>query len=260
MNNIEQEVALVMTASIDPKGMPAASTLPDPKVRETDYVNALDYYLVNHPRITKIVFAENSGWPLDRLYTAAKKRDAVERVEFISSSLNDFPRELGKSYGELLLLDHAIEQSRFVGGSKYIAKITGRAIIPNLTRLLESAPEGVNFYGDLRDHRLYKLLGTGLCGQHGESRVFLTTPQFYNENFRDKYVLMNEDKGIFLENLIYDVVKKSLDGKRVVGRFRIEPDFQGIAGHAGKDYSSTRETFKRKIRALVRITIPWLWI
>jgi hypothetical protein len=260
VKNIEQDVALVMTASIDPKGMPAARSLPDPKVREEDYVNALDYYLVNHPRFTKIVFAENSGWPLDRLYAVAKKHNAQERVEFLSFSINDFPRELGKSYGELLLLDHVIEQSRFVRQSKYVVKITGRAKIPNLTQLLKSAPEGVDFYGDLRDHRLYALLGTKLCGQHGESRVFLITPQFYNLHFRGKYVQMNESKGSFIENLIYEVVKKNLDGKKVVGRFRIEPDFQGIAGHGGKDYSSTGETFKRRVRAIARQALPWLWI
>src|SRR5207237_10713266 len=59
---------------------------------------------------------------------------------FLSFSLNDFPRELGKSYGEMLLLDHAFAQSNFVRQSKYVAKITGRNFLQNLTTMLEEAP------------------------------------------------------------------------------------------------------------------------
>lgn len=255
-----EDISLIMTASVDPKGMPSAATVPDPMQREGDYITALKYYLTEHPQIRKIVFAENSGWPLDRLRQTADQHLNGQQLEFLSFSLNDFPRQLGKSYGEMLLLDHVFEESALVKSTTYVAKVTGRNRVLNLTRLIQSAPVPLDFYGDLRDHPLYELIGSDKCGRHGESRFFLLSRQFYNEHFRGKYRELDDSRQKVLETLIYNVVRTNLDGKRVIGRFKIEPEFRGIAGHWGKDYGSPMERTKRRVRAFTRRAIPWLWI
>jgi hypothetical protein len=259
MQDIEDKVTLVMTASVDPKGMPAAATVAEPNRREVDYLGTLRYYIASHPRVRRIVFAENSGWPLDRLREAATDNPLGKDIEFLSFRLNDFPREYGKGYGELLLLDHVIESSRHLRNTRYFAKITGRQYLLNLTRLLSTTPKSFEFCADLRDHPFYEWMRNGYCGRHGDARFFISTTQFYREHFLNQYSTVDEGNGIMLENLIYRVVKSTL-GRDVCGRFRVEPDYRGIAGHLNKNYGGSRERAKRLVRAGVRRLAPWLWI
>jgi hypothetical protein len=62
-DSIIDDTLLLLTASINPNGMPGA--ILDSGQRLQDYKAAFSYYLENHPRVSKILFAENSGWPLD---------------------------------------------------------------------------------------------------------------------------------------------------------------------------------------------------
>src|SRR3954447_26876827 len=104
--DISRDVTLLLTATVHPKGMPD-STAPDPRQRECDYINCLRYYLAAHPRFRRVVFAENSGWPLERIRREAVSAATGQRLEFLSLEGNDFPRHLGKSYGEMVLLERA---------------------------------------------------------------------------------------------------------------------------------------------------------
>src|SRR5262245_42555503 len=135
---IESDFVLLLTASVDPKGMPGL-TEPHSRDREKTYLKCLEYYLRNHPRVQNIVFAENSGSPMDRFREIAVLANTYAKdIELISLDCNDFPREKGKSFGELLLIEKAFEQSRLIRRSKYIGKMTGRNLLLNLSDLLAS--------------------------------------------------------------------------------------------------------------------------
>jgi hypothetical protein len=258
--NIRDEVALVLTSSIDVKGM-TSSSRPDPKERERDYAGTLKYYLNEHPDFRRIVFIENSGWPLDRLKSLAEQENPHRKqVEFISLSCNDFPRELGKSYGEMLLLDQGLAQSRVAAEVRYLTKITGRLYLMNVTQLLGAVRRPFEFMVDLRDHGLYEMVGSKNCGRFSDTRCVVTTPAFYDEALRGKYVTLNEEKGRFIENLLYDVAKDPKFMGRTIRRFPVEPDFRGVAGHLNKNYGSLKETVKRRLRAGLRVVAPWLYV
>jgi hypothetical protein len=52
--NLEQELVLLLTATINIKGMPKAyPTVPEQ--RQEDYYNSLKYYINFHPRIKKVL-------------------------------------------------------------------------------------------------------------------------------------------------------------------------------------------------------------
>ena len=79
--NIEQELVLLLTATINVKGMPNAyPTVPEQ--RQEDYYNSLKYYINFHPRIKKILFVENSGWPLERLQETTQENPHNKQIEF----------------------------------------------------------------------------------------------------------------------------------------------------------------------------------
>ena len=261
---IETEFALLLTASVNPKGMPEI-TQPDPLERENTYANCLGYYVINHPRVRQIVFAENSGWPLDRFREISVSNNPhAKQIEFQSFDGNDFPREKGKSYGELLLMERALEESRLLRTARYVGKMTGRNLLLNMTALLESITGEFEFCCDVRDHNFYGMLGMPDCGHHCDSRFFVFTPSFHERYLKGTLDNLPFADGYMIEALLYDLVKSVENTDPVIKRFRIEPDFRGAAGHfikgKKKDYGSRSEILKRSIRSCSRRVAPWLHI
>ena len=261
---IETDFALLLTASVDPKGMPGI-TQADPLEREATYADCLRFYLRNDPRVRRIIFAENSGWPVDRFHeeVAASNRHAKE-VELLSFDCNDYPRERGKSYGELLLMRNAIEASRLARASKYIGKMTGRNLLLNLTELLESLTQDFELLCDIRDHNFYQLLRMPDCGHHCDSRFFVLTCGFFERHLLPICTSESFANGYPIESILFDLVKSLEKSEPIIKRFRIEPEYAGAAGHfiknKAKNYSSAGELMKRRIRSYSRRVTPWLHI
>lgn len=258
------DFTLLLTASVDPKGMPGVSES-DPHDRETTYLKSFAYYLSNHPRVRKIIFAENSGWPLDRLHEmAARANPHGKQIEILSFDCNNFPREKGKSFGELLLIEKALNESKLANSVSYIGKMTGRNLLLNLTRLLETLPRDFQLCCDIRDHSFYEMLGMPDCGHHCDSRFFLFTMPFFERYVRTVYATLPFEREYMLEGFLFDLVKQNERSERIIKRFRIEPEFSGTAGHfmknKAKNYDSVREVMKRRIRSCSRRVAPWLHI
>jgi hypothetical protein len=257
---IEQDFALLMTASVDPKGMPGVSR-PDPHVREADYAACLKYYVTQHPRIQKIVFAENSKWPLDRIReTGAAENPHGKQLEFVSLDCNDFPRHLGKGYGEFLMLDKALEVSKLAAQARFIGKVTGRNYVTNLTQILQRAPDTLGLLLDIRDHPIYEWLRMNANGRHAGTLLFVFTHDFYNRFIRGRYQELDDSRPYQAEDLFYKIAKDPASAPYVIRRFAVEPDLRGLAGHWNKDYGAPREVFKRRVRGVVRRLAPWLHI
>jgi hypothetical protein len=215
--------------------------------------------------VRKIIFAENSAWSLDRFHESASANNVYDKeIEILSFDCNDFPRVRGKSYGELLLMDNAFAASRLVRSSSYVAKMTGRNLLLNLTGLLETIPGVFGLCCDIRDHSFYQMLGMPDCGHHCDSRFFLITPAFFEKHIRSQLSALPVDHEYFLEGFLYDLVKQNERSEPIIKRFRIEPDYAGTAGHfirnKTKDYGGPRELMKRRIRSVSRRVAPWLHI
>jgi hypothetical protein len=261
---IETDFVLLLTASVDPKGMPDL-TQPDAVDREDTYAQCFEYYIRNHPRVRKIIFAENSGWPLNRFDEIAARANLYEKdVEVLSFNCNNFPRERGKSFGELLLIEKALERSSLAKGNKYIGKMTGRNLLMNLTPLLEDIDSDFEFCCDIRDHNFYQFLGLPDCGHHCDSRFFMFTSGFYDRYLKGSYAACSVGDGYLIEGLLFDLVKATERTEPIIKRFGIEPDFRGMAGHfirnKAKDYGGSSEIIKRRIRSYSRRVAPWLHI
>jgi hypothetical protein len=265
--SVLKNLTLVLTASVDPRGMPGQSRN-DPTVREQDYERGLGFYVGECPSIRKIVFVENSGWPLDKLRRAADGANTRgghgKDVEFISLNCNDFPREKGKGHGETLLLDLGLDASVLAKGARYWGKMTGRNYLLNLEEVVDSVRRPFEFLIDLRDHKMYDFahrLGMAYRdGHHADTRFFVCTPAFYDRHLRGLHRSIDEGAGTFMEATYYQIAKDPALRDQVIRRFPIEPDYRGIGGWLGKDYGSPRERLKRGVRGITRRVAPWLHI
>jgi len=258
------DLAFVMTASIDPKGMKFVPQ-PDPRERERDYAGTLRFYLSNFPRVRRIVFAENSGWNLASLTSIARSLRHGKELEFISLECNDFPRELGKSYGEMLMLDKVRQRSTLIAKSGYFAKITGRNYLLNADQIVLRARQPFGLLCDLRDHNIYDLLKINACGHHCDTRFLVFSKDFYDRELLGRHELMNESAGYPIERFFYELCKKPGIQHELRCRFDLEPEFRGLAGHyrsAGqvRDYGSLRDSLKRRVRGAVRRIFPRLYL
>lgn len=254
-----EQLALLLTASIDIKGMPKA-TPTVAEQRQEDYVKALRYYINNHPQVRKIVFVENSGWPLERVKQAALENPHAKEVEFVSLDCNDFPRKFGKGYGECLLIEKGIAKSTILNSVTHIGKITGRICLLNLTQLLQSVKDPYDCFCDYKDQgwRLRKLWGEKQVGPHCDTRFFVFSRDFYDQYLK-KLHQKHRRGGFCIEEQVYKALKQSEVERKIISRFPIEPDFRGIAGHfRGKNYESPQERTKFVVRSLTRKVVPWV--
>ena len=250
-------VTLLLTATVQVNRGVAGVTAPAAEAREADYLENLRYQLHHHPRIRRLVFAENSGWPLDRFARAIEDNPLSKEVELLQLDCNDFPGHLGKGYGEALLIDRALAASRLAAAASHVAKLTGRQRILNLTALLASAPAGVRFLCDLRDHGFYERFGLPAAGRYCDTRFFLFDRSFFDAHLRRLYRAAESGEVEHnLEAAYYDAVKALEREPGVLPRFGVEPRYRGRAGHWNKDYGGARERIKQTVRAAARRLFP----
>ena len=230
---------LVMTACIN-VGAPEEIAL-----REQEYESALDFWLRNNdPRLTSILFIENSGHPL----TAMRERAARswKKVEFISLNLNDSrPKNLHYGFSEMQMLDAAIYKSKLVRESTHMIKVNGRTPFPGLPRLLDR-------------------LGKFECAvdarrKHVTTQLFLCSIDFYRERLSGAYLEMVDNprhiERVYLDRLL------PLRGRRGVKlRFPVNCDPVGRAGHWGKSYDGWKHRSKSLVRSVASGVAPWWWI
>ena len=139
MKNTEEKIPLVMTATVNPS----------PKFREIygqdlieerkeQYRSALERYIKESP-FTDIIFIENSGYNFDEecYKKLAKKFD--KRIEFIAASQIDAEVDKkGRSIGDALMINEALDKSEFLKNFDYFYKITGKLYLENAEKILET--------------------------------------------------------------------------------------------------------------------------
>jgi hypothetical protein len=255
--DLERQLALLLTASVRVNPGLAGVTAAGTAEREAEYAETLGYLVREHPRVRKIVFAENSGWPPARFEDAVADNPWGKEVEILQLRCNDFPGSLGKGYGEALLLDRALAASRLAATVRHVAKLTGRQRVLNMTRLLERVPRDFELLCDLRDHRLYELLRLPGAGNYCDTRFFVFTLPFFDAHLRRLHEAPVAGE-LNLEAAYYRAVKALERQPGVICRFPIEPRYRGRAGHWHKDYGSPVSRAKQSLRAAARRLLPRL--
>ena len=252
-------VALVMTATIAPPHGAPELARSDPRLRLTDYCDALRFYL-NLPDHTlhKLLFIDNSNSDLSTLEAIASEVHHRTKVEFIKFQGNDHPPEFGKGYGEFKLIDYGMAHSTIISAEDYVWKVTGRLRLLNLQQLIETAPVDYNIYCDLR-HLL--LIGDKLGGNDWmDLRVFSWSNLGYDLYLRNRYELLKPEVTGSPEQYFYKVMRAEDKSAGIVPRFRIQPNIAGFGGRLNVDYQSNSYRLKNGLRQVARQIAPWIWL
>ena len=218
--NSNAKVVLLLTACINPVGVIHTQRI-DAKIRFNDYRGAIKNYL-DSPGSTPIVFCDNSGYDLTELKDFCRVNNVYgRRVEFLSFNGMDISGELGKGYGELAIIKHALVNSKFISPESMILKITGRLCVLNIEKIIKvlSGINGVEVFSDLKKELTYS-----------DSRVFCASFSFFNNYFFPMHGLINDSKNMYFENVLARAIHKSLADGFIWSMLPFAPDIKGYSG------------------------------
>ncbi|CCQ57381.1 hypothetical protein [Crocosphaera watsonii] len=269
--NIENNFALILTATICVDNLPRVYPA-DKSVREQQYLNTLNCYLHNHPRLKKIIFIENSGSSLNALEQATQNNPYQKQVEFISLNNNLSYGFKGKGFGECLLIQEGLKQSNIIESVTHFGKLTGRIYLENITQILETCPDNFDCICDYKDQG-YILKNTlakkKRFAPFCDTRFIAFSWKFYSkylESLHLDFIEKHPNQGFFIEPEYYRVIHSLEKEANIIKRFKNEPKFCGVSGHSGgkkyggKDYDSFSEKLKYQFRIAARQLFPWLHI
>ena len=113
----------------------------DPAIRLLDYQQAAPFWLsYPDPRTRRILFIENSGYPLDSLEAIADSENPLHKVtEFISLNCNWYPETSHHGYAEMRMLDLGLQQSRLQRETTHMIR-SPAPHLPGAQQLLDHVP------------------------------------------------------------------------------------------------------------------------
>ena len=126
----------MLTATIQVRADIRMTARRDTGTRLDDYKAAFRKWLA-HPKVSSLLFVENSGYDLSE-FEAIAREASHKRVEFISFECPPFNGAVGgKSYGEMVCFERCLAASVLLNASPRFLKVTGRYYVANADRLID---------------------------------------------------------------------------------------------------------------------------
>jgi hypothetical protein len=236
---------LLMTATITPP--PGVSARSDPAIRLIDYERALSFYLGQIGRgLDRIVFIENSGSDVSSLHLLSHEAGLADCCEFIAFAGLDYPPAYGYGFGEFKLLDYGMAEARTVresGPESIIAKVTGRYIVKNLTRLLKEPSQQFDVLCDIRNRRR----------PWADMRVMCWTRLGYEAVLKGVHVKLRDDiNRVPPEMVLSRHLLEAESRANIRTRFPFELHVQGVRGYDNRNWTGGTYLVKHYLRAIAR--------
>lgn len=222
MNN---KFSLILTCTVDVNGVEQMARA-DPVKRLDDYIKTFKLWIEN-PYIENIIFTENSGYDLNEFYEISKSIKHNKNIEFLSFNKNNYPRSLGKGYGEYLTLKEVVQNSKQLCVTKRFLKITGRYYIENIKKIIEGFGPNIEIYCNLTKGLTYS-----------DSRVFGGSLVFLNNYLCFYGSSINDSKKKYIEHALAESFLRGVsDG--LIWRFLSDtPIINGYSGTLDKKYEN----------------------
>ena len=213
-----EKSCIILTAAIDPKGM-TYTRRKNPKAREQDYITAIKN--LSHQTDLPVVFVESSGYDISRVRRALEECFPGKFEIIQDEKIGDFPRHLGKGYGEQMIIKEAIKRSAIISKSAYVIKITGRYTIKNINEILSS----------LNNEKDIFVASEHVPGEkYTMSGFFVCKPAFLKSYFLPLHTMIDDSKQQPFEMALSVAIDMAdSDGYKCV-KFCVKPIVEGFSG------------------------------
>ncbi|TCD03309.1 hypothetical protein [Pedobacter psychroterrae] len=235
---IIRKPVILLTGCINPKGM-TFTALQNPDFRRAQYIDAINFYLKVTDNV--IIFVENSGVDISAEFEGHK-----DRLEVLTFLGNDYPKELGKGYGEMLIIEYAFEHSSLVNLSSSVCKITGRYKILNINSILRS----------YSGHRCDVMVDLTHKMTYADSRIFLAEKSFFNDYLFKRAGLINDTSGVHFEHILNRSVFQAIVDNYAYLPLKYRPRIMGQSGTDKVIYDhSFFPWFRKNLRKMIRFKL-----
>ena len=226
---------LIITATIQPNSIMVTQN--DVEVRKKEYLDTLKFYLKQSQ--LPIYFFENSDYDIknDEDFQTILNQERVSLYRYPKSG--EFAK--GKGYQEFEVLDQTIP--KLIDEYDEFIKVSGRYKVINFKELVAQKNNGI------------------LIDRHQKRGVAITSffrckMEEYMQFIKGSYQEANDQKGIFIEHIIYQRLK--IIPKDNIDLFIKNPFYEGVSGSYGGNLN--RHPLKMKIRNMERTLLKWLGI
>jgi hypothetical protein len=223
-NHTSTKEVIFLTGCINPAGM-TFTVLQDPKIRQQQYTDAIRYYV--KATDLPILFVENSGTDISPVFNQEIRSG---RLEVITFDGNNYDKNLGKGYGEMLIIERALEVSRLLKDADFVFKITGRYKLLNLKSFVQQYRENrkLEVLVDLK-HQL----------QYSDSRIWGSSVSFLREILVKYKNQINDSENFYFEHALCYATHEAILKKYAFVGFRNLPRFDGTYATSNKRYRSS---------------------
>lgn len=222
---------LTSTIQVEHREFLRANGRIDTQQRLSDYCNAMKAWLTEQQSIRDFVFVDNSGFPLDAIKDVVDRyASPQQRIELHSFRTTGYSAANGRSFGELNIVQRALEQSTLMQQSSCFAKATGRVFVANVDRIMATVASDYDVVGRL-SHNLTWM----------ETVFVLFRTTFFSQHLLP-YALDNVDdqSGKHIERVLASAcLHRIAEGSRWYP-FPSEPRLRGVRGLDSQPYPSGR--------------------
>jgi hypothetical protein len=226
------QVSIVLTSTVDVRGISNMERA-DPALRLGDYRRALARWL-DDPWVRNVILVENSGYPLDELKEMARRHPSGKQVEFLSFDGQDFPRHLGKGYGESLALRHVLRESTQLQATGRFLKVNGRYYVSNVSQVLSCMEPSTGVFCNLTKSLTYS-----------DSRVFGGDIEFLDHVVREG-LHTDDSRGFWFEHTLAKAALRAIADGKPWQFIRRLPVVEGYSGTMNRPYSEPRLKLRLK--------------
>jgi len=203
--------------------------------RLNDYKSVLRLW-INSKDVKTIIIVENSAFPLTELEAICHEAKHDKEIRFVSFYGQDFPRELGKGYGEYLALREVTRELVDVLDGRIFLKVNGRYYLNNVHSYFKQLSHCKDMFVDLSNNLSW-----------ADSRVFGGSFEFLEKYVLEECSNIDDTKGLYFEHCLAKATLRAKINGKMLTTPRTIPDITGHSGTSNVEYKISRISYLKQI-------------
>jgi hypothetical protein len=218
-----------LTATVDIRGV-GQLLRDDPLERYGDYERALARW-AKCPGLDGLIFVENSGYDISGLREVVRDSPIpADSIEFLSFDGQDFPRHLGKGFGENLNCEYVLNHSKLLAREDFMLfRNNGRNYVENVAAFIDALTPPTDVMCELNQNLTW-----------ADGRVLGGTVEFFRTYVIEHGRSVDDSKGFYFEHALARAIHAAMADGLVWRPFPEPPLIRGYSGTSNKEIAESR--------------------
>ena len=235
---------LIITTAALPGDVPFLE-MRDSEQRIAKYLKAINIWLKKIPDL-RIVLCDGTGFDWIDIVEEKYPNHHFECLHFIND-MNSV-KKYGKGFGEIEILNFAVNNSRYVAEQSRFMKITGKYWVNNICKF-----DDEDLFCDFKCKSTFLIFKLKLL--YINSSFFICSSQMYLKYFYNSSILINYHSGDDLEHVMGKIIISNNIKNYQFKRF---PGIAGWSGTSNTPFDLSPITLKDKLREIKYRLLSWV--